>query len=72
MEVTPKQRRVLQRFVDLPEADREEVLHSVQELFIGLRTEWETDPANKGKTITFTELFSRFIREQGLDNNQNS
>lgn len=65
MELTPEERQALEKFKARPDADQKKVVALFQELFASLKAEWEAQPENQGKSVTYTELWKDFAGKPG-------
>ncbi len=52
---------------DLTHPELEKLHAFFCELFTELKKEWESRPENKGKTVTYRELWDEYVAETGGD-----
>ena len=62
MELTPDDRRVFEKFRSMPEADQRELIEFMQDTLTELKADWGSHPENKGRSVTYTELWDEFMR----------
>lgn len=55
--------RVMQKFLNLPEDKQQKLCDLFGKLLTDLKADWESKPENKGKTITYSELWENFAKE---------
>lgn len=64
MGLTPDEREAVKWFSELPRAEQERLHESLRDLFAKLRAKWEADPETRGKSVTYTELWNRFMETE--------
>lgn len=62
-EIMNDEERVLQKFFNLPEDKQQKLCDLYGKLLTDLKEDWESKPENKGKTITYSELWENFAKE---------
>jgi hypothetical protein len=60
MELSVKQRQVLDKFMAAPRPTQEAIIAAFGDLFKELKGEWEARPQNQGKTATYRKLWDEF------------
>lgn len=52
-------RRVIEKFLSLTEEQQQKLCDAMGDSLAKLKADWEAQPENKGKTITYTELWRK-------------
>ena len=55
--------RVIRKFMALPEDKQQKLCDSIGALMARLKSEWEARPENKGKAVTYTELWDEHAKK---------
>ena len=59
--------RVIRKFMALSEDKQKKLCDAMGALLAKLKAEWEAKPENKGKTVTYTELWDEHAKKMKQD-----
>lgn len=59
--------RVIRKFAALSEDKQQKLCDAMGALMTQLKAEWEAKPENKGKTVTYTELWDEHAKKMKQD-----